>query len=161
MRRGLLLTLAIVITLGWGLHPALAQSPHFAQAAASGPDESGVLTVNFRLVGLAATGAANVVAVSEGTAIYACGSSDGTLPPDPTVQEHSETLVGSGDFTGRSKGQLTGSLSLMPPPATLDCPSDLVVLLASVTYTGVTVIESASGSERAVPGTFSRMYVAI
>ena len=45
----------------------------------------------------------------------------------------------SGDFTSGKNGSITGSLTLSPPPSTLDCPGGQREVLASVSYTNVQV----------------------
>ncbi len=62
----------------------------------------------------------------------------------------------SGEFTSGKNGQITGSLTLMPPSTTLTCPGGQHVVLVSVSYTNVQV--SGGGDTAPIPGTFSRTF---
>jgi hypothetical protein len=78
------------------------------------------------------------------------------LKVDPKKQEVSGPVSASGQFTSGKNGQITGSLTLMPPPSTLDCPGGQREVLASVSYTNVQV--SGGGDTESIPGTFSRVF---
>jgi hypothetical protein len=58
------------------------------------------------------------------------------------------------------RGQITDSLTLSPPPSTLDCPGGQRAVLASVSYTNVSVSEPAAGTQT-IPGTFSRVFFTV
>jgi hypothetical protein len=136
---------------------ATAQSPHFVRASASGPDANGNLTVNFKIAGLGDTVTTTVTASADATAVYACQNRGGNFPEDPKKQTVSGPVSASGEFTSGKNGSITGSLTLMPPASTLDCPGGQRVVLASVSYTNVAVSEPAAGTEP-IPGTFSRTF---
>jgi hypothetical protein len=138
---------------------ALAAEPHFLsrQTSASGPDTRGDLEVNFKIAGLGDTVTTTVTASADATALYACQNKGGNFPSDPKKQEVSGPVTASGEFTSGKNGQITGTLFLMPPPSTLDCPSGQMRVLASVTYTNVQVSEPAAGTA-SIPGTFSRTF---
>jgi hypothetical protein len=53
---------------------------------------------------------------------------------------------------------MTDSLTLMPPPTTVDCPSGQNEVLARVSHTNVAVSEPHAGTE-SIPGTFSRTFL--
>jgi hypothetical protein len=69
----------------------------------------------------------------------------------------SRPVSASGEFTSGKNGQITDSLTLMPPASTLDCPSGQHSVLARVSYANVAVSEPAAGTET-IPGTFSRIF---
>lgn len=136
---------------------ALAAAAHFIRADASGPDASGSLTVNFKIAGLGDTVTTTVTASADATAVYACMNNGGNFPSDPRKQEVSGPVSDSGDFTSGRNGQITASLTLSPPPSTLDCPPGQHAVLVSVTYTDDAVSEPNAGSD-SISGTFSRVF---
>lgn len=150
----LLLTSLIV---GLAAAPALAASPHFIRASASGPDASGDLTVSFKIAGLGDNQTLTITASANATAVYACRNNGGKFPSDPKKTEVSGPVSASGDFTSGRNGQITGSLTLSPPASGLDCPPGQREVLVSVTYTNVAVSAPGAGSE-SIPGTFSRTF---
>lgn len=100
-----------------------------------------------------------MTASASATAVYACQNQGGNFPSDPKKTEVSGPVSASGDFTSGKNGQITGSLTLMPPATTLSCPPGQNRVLVSVSYTGVQV--SGGGDTASIPGTFSRTFFAI
>jgi hypothetical protein len=135
-------------------------NPHFIKASASGPDESGNLTVSFKIAGLGDNVTTTITASADATAEFACRNNGGNFPSDPKKQQVSGPVSASGQFTSGKNGQITGSLTLQPPPSTLDCPPGQEEVLVSVTYTNVQVSEPSAGSE-SIPGTFTRIFFTI
>jgi hypothetical protein len=136
---------------------ATAAAPHFVRASATGPDANGNLTVNFKIAGLGDTVTTTVTASADATAVYACQNNGGNFPSDPKKQTVSGPVSASGEFTSGKNGSITGSLTLMPPPSTLDCPGGQREVLASVSYTNVAVSEPNAGTAP-IAGTFSRVF---
>ncbi|WP_408008366.1 hypothetical protein ACJROX_27525 [Pseudalkalibacillus sp. A8] len=135
-------------------------NPHFIKASASGPDESGNLTVSFKIAGLGDNVTTTITASADATAEFACRNNGGNFPSDPKKQQVSGPVSASRQFTSGKNGQITGSLTLQPPPSTLDCPPGQEEVLVSVTYTNVQVSEPSAGSE-SIPGTFTRIFFTI
>lgn len=136
---------------------ALAANPHFITASASGPNASGNLVVSFKIAGLGANETITITTTADATAVYACQNNGGNFPSDPKKQQVSGPVSASGNFTSGKNGQITGSLTLSPPPSTLDCPSGQHEVLASVSYTNVQISATGVGAEN-IPGTFSRTF---
>jgi hypothetical protein len=157
MRRLLTAALVAAAALTLAASPALAAAPHFVRADAAGPNADGTLTVNFKIAGLGDTVTTTVTASADATALYACQNRGGNFPEDPNKQQVSGPVSASGEFTSGKNGQITDSLTLSPPPSTLDCPGGQRVVLASVSYTNVAVSEPNAGTEP-IPGTFSRVF---
>ncbi|MBC7292443.1 MAG: hypothetical protein H5T83_14055 [Actinotalea sp.] len=155
-RLGSIMALLAALVLGFG-SSAMAANPHFLRAAASGPDSSGNLTVNFKIAGLGDTVTTTVTATADATATYACRNNGGNFPSDPKKTEVSGPVSASGEFTSGKNGQITGSLTLNPPATTLSCPPGQNRVLVSVSYTNVAVSSPDAGS-RSVGGTFSRTF---
>jgi len=132
-----------------------AASAHFVRASASGPDNNGDLDVNFKIAGLGDSETLTITASGDATALYACKNHGNNFPQDPAKQEVSGPVSASGDFTSGKNGQITGTLTLSPPPTTLTCPGNQHVVLISVSYTNVSVSAPSVGTE-VILGTFSR-----
>jgi hypothetical protein len=152
---GIFLTLLIVFVVA--VMPVVAANPHFIRATASGPDDAGNLVVSFKIAGLGDNVTTTVTASAYATAVYACQNNGDNFPSDPKKQEVSGPVSASGNFTSGKNGQITDSLTLTPPPTTLECPPGQNFVLVYVFYTNIQVSEPNAGTE-AVPGTFSRTY---
>lgn len=156
MRRFLTAGLMAVLAVMLAALPAYADAPHFTRASASGPDAAGNLAVNFKIAGLGDNQTLTVTASADATAVYACQNNGGNFPNDPKKTTVAGPVSASGEFTSGKNGQITGSLTLMPPSTTLTCPGGQHVVLVSVSYTNVQV--SGGGDTAPIPGTFSRTF---
>ena len=58
-------------------------------------------------------------------------------------------------LTSGKNGQITGCLTVDPPPTELTCPNGQRLVLVSVSYTNVSVSAPAAGDCDTSPGTFS------
>src|SRR6266498_2278129 len=148
--------LSALLLVGSTAMGAFAQNPHFIQASASGPNSSGQLTVKFKMAGLGDNETITITATADATAVYACRNNGGNFPSDPKKTEVSGPVSASGEFTSGKNGQVSGSLTLTPPPTTLTCPPGQHRVLVSVSYTNVQV--SGAGDTESIPGTFSRTF---
>lgn len=149
----LALTMALPLTM-----PAMADSPHFISADASGPDAGGALAVSFKLAGLGDTVTTVVTARAQATALYACQNNGGNFPSDPKKQLEAGPISASGAFTSGKNGHVVGTLAMGPLPSTLSCPPGQHHVLVSVSYQDVSV--SAPGADtESLPGVFSRVFV--
>ncbi|MFN2496575.1 MAG: hypothetical protein ABR608_11810 [Pseudonocardiaceae bacterium] len=157
MRRLVLVLAAFLSAMALAAGVAFAASPHFIRASAAGPDNTGDLAVTFKIAGLGDTVTTTVTASADATAVYACRNNGGNFPSDPKKTEVTGPVSASGEFTSGRNGQITGSLTLSPPPTTLNCPPGQRQVLVSVSYTNVKVSEPAAGDE-SIPGTFSRTF---
>jgi len=150
---------AALIALLLAAAVAVAVAPHFVRASASGPDNAGNLS-NFKIAGLGDNVTLTVTASADATAVYACQNNGKNFPEDPKKEEVTGPVSASGDFTSGKNGQITGSLTLRPPPTTLDCPPGQKEVLVSVSYTNVQVSAPGAGTE-SIPGTFDRIFFEI
>jgi hypothetical protein len=155
--RTILVTTAAFVTALALAAVAAAAAPHFVRADAAGPNAQGNLIVNFKIAGLGDTVTTTVTASADATAVYACQNKGGNFPSDPKKTQASGPVSASGEFTSGKNGSISGSLTLMPPPTTLDCPGGQREVLVSVSYTNVAVSEPNAGTEP-IPGTFSRTF---
>lgn len=156
MRRISIVTALCMLLVAVTASVALAASPHFIRSSASGPNNQGNLLVNFKIAGLGDNETITVTASADATAVYACQNNGGKFPADPKKTEVSGPVSASGDFTSGKNGQITGSLTLSPPPTTLECPNGQRRVLVSVSYSNVQV--SGGGDTASIPGTFSRIF---
>ena len=160
MRRFSLILFVVAILAALTAPVAFAQNPHFINASASGPNAAGNLTVSFKIAGLGANETITITTTADATAVYACQNNGGNFPSDPKKTQVSGPVSASGDFTSGKNGQITGSLTLSPPPATLNCPGGQHEVLVSVSYTNVEIFAEGVSPED-IPGTFSRTFFTI
>lgn len=156
--RALLVTTVALVAMLTFAAGALADSPRFKSATASGPDASGNLVVNFRETGLGNTpNPVNYTASADATALYACQNNGGNFPSDPKKQQESARVEANATFLSEN-GNVIGSVTLSPPPSTLTCPGGQHAVLASITYTNVQICDTDHNVCRNIPGTFSRTF---
>jgi len=150
-------TVALVAMLTFAAG-ALADSPRFKSATATGPDAAGNLLVSFRETGLGNTpNPVNYTASADANALYACQNNGGNFPSDPKKQQTSARVEADATFLSEN-GNVTGSVTLSPPPSTLNCPGGQHAVLASITYTNVQICDTDHNVCRAISGTFSRTF---
>jgi hypothetical protein len=140
----------LAATGAWG------DNPHFLRASASGPDADGDVDCRFKIAGLGDNVSITVECSADATAVYACQNNGGNFPSDPRKTQVSGPVSATGEFTSGKNGQVSGSLTLNPPPSTLDCPGGQREVLVSVSYTNVQI--EGGGDTAIVAGTFSRTF---
>jgi hypothetical protein len=131
---------------------AFADSPHFINASAS-TDKGGNLICTFKEAGLGTTvSTEHVTCSANASAVYECVNNGGKNPSAANKTTVSGPVSGGGTFPVRN-GSATGSITVAPPgPGSFSCPGGQHLVLASVTYSDVTL--TGSGGETAsVPGT--------
>src|SRR5919204_1764006 len=158
MRRMLLFFAAALTTAAIAVPAALADNPHFLSAKAS-VDGSGNLLCTFKEAGLGTTvSTTNITCSANATAVYACLNGGGNHPQAANKETVSGPVSGGGAFPVRN-GQTTGSITVAPPgPGDFSCPNGQRLVLASVSYTNVT-LTGEGGDTASVPGTFSLVLV--
>jgi hypothetical protein len=163
MKKHLLVVIATVAALmAFGAAAAFADSPSFKSATAAGPAADGSLAVNFRETGLGNTpNPVNYQASADANALYACQNGGGNFPSDPKKKAETGRVTANGTFPSGKNGNVTGSLTLNPPPSTLSCPGGQTPVLVSVTYTNVQICDTDHNVCAAIPGTFSRTFFTI
>jgi hypothetical protein len=135
-----------------------ADSPHFLSAS-EGPDNAGNLVCGFKEAGLGNTVTTEAVTCSaDATAVYACINGGDNHPKAANKATVSGPVSGGGNFPV-SNGQTTGSITVGPPdPGGFGCPSGQRLVLASVSYTNITLTGLADDTAN-VPGTLSKTLV--
>jgi hypothetical protein len=139
---------------------AFADSPHFLSASAS-VNDLGQLVCTFSEAGLGSTlNTEHVSCSADATAVYACINGGANHPKAANKETVSGPVSGSGDFPVRN-GRTNGTITVDPPSeGTFSCPSGQTLVLASVTYTNIT-LTGLAGDTASVPGTLSRVFFAI
>ena len=158
MKRLLFVLAAVCATAALAVPAALADSPHFIRASAS-IDNDGNLVCTFKEAGLGTTVSTEAVTCSaDASAEYACINGGGNHPKAANKETVSGPVSGGGDFPVRN-GSTTGSITVAPPgPGDFSCPNGQTLVLASVSYTNIT-LEGAAGDTANVPGTLSKTLV--
>jgi len=154
MKKLSIITLTMIALVGFMATNAGAQSPHFLRCSASGVNADGTLNVCFKIAGLGSNQTLTVTASATADATYGC-LNHGQQCPNAANKVHVQSNVSaSGDFTSGKNGQITGCLTVDPPPTTLTCSPGHDLVLVSVSYTDVSVSAPGAGSCNTSPGTF-------
>lgn len=132
---------------------ASADNPHFIRANAD-IDNQGNLDATFKMAGLGDNVTIAITLSADAEATYACKNHGNNFPSDPKKSTVAGPVSSTGEFTSGKNGQVTGSLSVSPPPSPgLDCPGNQREVLVEVSYTNVEL--SGGGDTADIPGTFS------
>jgi hypothetical protein len=154
MRR-ILTTIVVTALFTLGMRStAFAESPHFISASATGVASNGTLSVTFKEAGLGNQITNVQVTLSgQGSANYACINGGGKHPSATNKETVNGPVSSGGSFPVRN-GSTSGTLTLSPPSAgSFSCPSGQSLVLAAVSYTGVSL--SGAGATASIAGTFS------
>lgn len=150
------------VTLGIlaaGVAPALADSPHFNSTSVSGPSSDGTLTVTFKEAGLGNNQNITYQFHADSTASYACINHGGKHPQAANKETVNGPVNTTGTFSSGKNGSINGTLTLSPPSAgTFTCPGGQHLVLASVSYTNVSLTDVTNNLSANLPGTFSRTF---
>ena len=150
---GIIAVLSLMVT-ALAAVPALAVNPHFisAGAALSGSN----LVVSFKEAGLGNNQTINYTASADATATYVCVNTGGANPSARNKTTVSGPVSASGTFSSDKNGNISQSLTLMPPSSgTFSCPTGQSLELASVSYTNVAITDTTNGIREPIPGTFT------
>lgn len=139
---------------------ALAVSPHFITASASGPDSAGNLTVSWKEAGLGNNQQIMYTASADAKATFACINGGGKHPKASNKQTVSGPVTATGTFSSDKNGTISQHLQLNPPSAgSFACPSGQRFVQAFVSYTGVSIMDTTNEITESIPGTFSKCFV--
>jgi len=158
MRQRVLFVLGLpllLVALIWAAPSALAVSPHFVSASASISGTN--LVVSFKEAGLGTNQLINYTAAGDATATVVCVNKGGGNPSASNKTTVSGPVTASGTFNSGKNGNVTASLTLMPPspPSTFSCPKGQSEATAEVSYTNVSVTDTSNGITEPIPGTFT------
>jgi hypothetical protein len=145
--RTLLTAVAITAVAG----AAYATSPHFVSAS-DAINDLGDLVVSFKEAGLGTNQLIAYTAAADGTAQYACINKGGNHPQASNKETVSGPVSATGAFSSGKNGQVTASLTVDPPgPGNFSCPSGQSFVLASVSYTDVSITDTTNGVSESLP----------
>lgn len=128
------------VALGLASGPAWTASPHFISSQSElNLNADGSLTCSWKEAGLGDNALIEYECRGDATATYACQNGGGNFPQAANKQDVAGPVSAFGAFQSGKNGQITASLTLQPPPSTLDCPSGQVEVLCAVSYSNVEV----------------------
>jgi hypothetical protein len=145
-------TMLAVLALSLLAVPALAvASPKFMPQFTTATFDSPNLVVDFKMSGLGSFATVDITVSATATRTDACVNNGQNIPADPKKTSTTAQVSASGTFPVRN-GQVTGSLTVTPPPTSLSCPPGQTATLLSISYTDVVI--SGAGVSFAIGGTF-------
>ncbi len=158
-RRSKLFALLPLVLMNFAAGIGLAQSPHFISESASGPDRDGNLIVSFKEAGLGSNVSIAYDATASATATYACINGGGNNPKATNKETVSGPVSATGTFSSGKNGSISQSLTVGPPsPGSFSCPGGQAMVLADVSYTNVSIMDTTDGIAENIPGTFARVF---
>jgi hypothetical protein len=124
---------------------AFAQSPHFiGTAQVSGIGTDGTISVSFKEAGLGSNQSITYALGGSFVADYGCINHGGNHPSAANKTAESGNVAVTGTFSSGKNGSISATLSFTPPaPDTvLDCPGNQVAVLADITYSGLSLMDT-------------------
>jgi hypothetical protein len=144
MRRMLVVAAAVTATAALAVPAALAVNAHFISASAS-LNNDGTLTANFKEAGLGTNQNIDYALTADGTATYVCVNKGGANPSAQNKTTVNGPVSATGSFNSGKNGNVTGSLTVSPPPSNISCPKGQTLQLASASYDNVTLTDVTNG----------------
>jgi hypothetical protein len=132
---------------------------HFFNVASS-VNDSGALLVTYDEAGVGNATVNYTIDITDASAVYACINGGGNHPKAANKETVSSGLT-VGFSIDPKNGRVTGATSppIGPQPVgAFACPSGQTLVLASVSYTGITLTDTTNGVSTAVPDA-SRTFV--
>src|SRR5262245_65170414 len=146
MRRRILFIFALPMMLA-GLvfcaTPALAVNAHFINASAT-LNSDGSLTALFKEAGLGTNQLIDYALTADGTATYVCVNKGGSNPSAQNKTTVNGPVSATDEFNSGKNGNVTGSLTVSPPPSNISCPKGQTLQVASVAYANVTLTDTTN-----------------
>ena len=162
MRRLWIAMLSVLVVAGITASVAFGANPHFVSASASGPDNQGKLSVNFKEAGLGDNQLINYEARANATATYACINGGGNHPQAANKVTVTKPVSVPASFRSGKNGSISQSIPLSPPDkGAFDCPNGQKLVLAYVLYLDVAIVDLTTPVFGNIPGTFERTLVAL
>lgn len=150
-------TLLILILFALTAAPAMAASAHFVSASAG--ITGGNLQIDFKESGLGNNLNVDYLGQAQASATWVCVNGGGKVPSDPKKTTVVGAVRAAATFSPKN-GTVSQSLLLdVPDPGAFSCPSGQRVRLANVTWWDVSITDLTNNQYRAIPGTFSIVYI--
>ena len=132
-----LLGLALVATAAFA-----ASSPHYLRAPSATLGSPKVI-IKWTEVGLGQTDQVNYIASATAAARYQCVNRGNKCPAASNKEDVVSDVSVAGTFAV-DNGKITGTLTILAPDATLVCPGNQVVGVASVVFTNITLTDTTN-----------------
>jgi hypothetical protein len=156
--RFVLATAVLLGTAGLWASVAQAQNPHFIKATAS-LDKDGNLIVSWKEAGVGDNANITYTASAVANATYQCVNHGNNCPQAANKQTVAGPVSATGTFASGKNGQITASLTVEPPPATITCPGNQILKLADVSYSNILLSDDTNGiSATVVPAALSTTF---
>lgn len=157
-KKGIGVSLITLLVMLMAVSPVFAASPHFINSGAS-LTTSGNLVVSWKEAGLGNDVLISYVASADGSATYACINGGNKHPQASNKMTVDGPVSAAGTFSSGKNGGINGSLTLNPPSAGgFSCPSGQRLVLASVSYSNVSLTDLTDGITLDIPGVFSMIF---
>lgn len=134
----------IALALLGGTTVAIAASPHFVRGPDASINNDGELTVSWKEAGLGDTVSVAYEASADANATYQCVNRGGNCPAAANKQQVFGPVFAAGTFSSGKNGSITASLTVDPPPSTLNCPGNQRRELVSVSYTDIVLADTTN-----------------
>jgi len=151
MKRSKIITLAAITLSSLVAITVLAQNAHFMKCDSS-LDSGGNLSVSFRIAGLGAGASDTITANATATSTWGCLNGGNQCPNAANKFTESEQLSGQLTVTAGHNGSASGTIHLSPSRPSDICPKGQRLVLISVTYSDVTLTNSATSDTCATDG---------
>lgn len=151
MRRIFVFSIIALVALASVSVVSAAASPKFMSKFTSAERVGNDLVVDFKMSGLGSFATIDITTTAFASREDSCVNGGGSIPADPKKTATSGTVSASGSFPV-TNGQVTGSLTLSPPPTSLSCPPGQTATLISLTYTNVSI--SGAGVSATIAGSY-------
>jgi len=142
--RVVLTAAALICAAGMWTWVAHGQNAHFIKATAS-LDKNGNLVVSWKEAGLGANASITYTASAVANATYQCVNHGNNCPQAANKQTVAGPVSSTGTFESGKNGQITASLTVQPPPATITCPGSQILKLAEVSYSNIILSDNTNG----------------
>lgn len=154
---GIIVSLMIVFFLG--VTTVMAASPHFSRADAS-VNNRGELILTWKEAGLGSGQTIHYSASASSIAVWACVNKGYKVPYDPKKVTVTGSPSTEADFTAAKNGQITASITFLPPPPPEGwfCPKGQSAAIAEVTYSNITLVDSTNSIPAPVPTTATKVF---
>jgi hypothetical protein len=151
MKKLSILTLTMIALSGFMAITVLAQNAHFMSCSSS-TNSSGSLAVSFRIAGLGGGASDTITASTHATSTWGCLNGGQQCPNAANKFTSSEDITGQLTVTAGHNGSASGTISLSPSRPSNFCPRGQKMVLISVTYSDVTLTNSATSDTCATNG---------
>jgi len=151
LNRGMAISTAAIVAITAGV--VLAASPHFIDNKTKADLDNDLnLVISFKEAGLGDNEVVHYEATADATATYHCVNNGGKCPSAANKEEVNGPVVGEGTFQAGKNGQITASITIMPPPSTLECPPGQPnQKVTEVSYTGPFVLTDTDNNVSTSP----------